>query len=187
MKNSCTKLMVGATFIFLAGLMVAPQTQAAKESGVYYTKLNMWYEHPEKIFSTNYHVGEMLPVGTEVEIVKRGRKKILFRDTKSGSKYRLIHIKDYTNISSDALFERYFSKTSVLESDVYKAFSELEKDAIKRGELNEGMTKDAVMMAYGYPPTHRTPSLSDSHWTYWVNRWKNFMIRFEGDIVSVVP
>ncbi len=44
--------------------------------GQYYTKINIWYEKPSKIMSTNYHKGAMIPVGTEVEIEKSNAKKI---------------------------------------------------------------------------------------------------------------
>ena len=32
------------------------------------------------------------------------------------------------------------------------------------------MSKDAVLMAYGYPPDHKTPKLEDDTWSYWLGR-----------------
>lgn len=34
-------------------------------------------------------------------------------------------------------------------------------------------------MAYGYPPTIRTPSTDTNIWTYWKNRWVTQIIRFD--------
>jgi hypothetical protein len=48
------------------------------------------------------------------------------------------------------------------------------------------MTRDQVLMSLGYPPAHRTPSLSASTWTYWQNRWVTMVVAFEGDRVSRV-
>ena len=45
-----------------------------------------------------------------------------------------------------------------------------EQDHIEKGTVGGGMTKEAVLMAYGYPPSHRTPSLSMDTWTYWTGR-----------------
>ena len=42
------------------------------------------------------------------------------------------------------------------------------------------------LMAIGYPPLHRTPSLGSSQWTYWANRWATFEVYFDGDKVARV-
>jgi len=41
------------------------------------------------------------------------------------------------------------------------------------------MTRDQVLLSLGYPPTHRTPSLSGPEWTYWYNRWITFKVVFD--------
>jgi len=38
---------------------------------------------------------------------------------------------------------------------------------IKDGRLVEGMTKDQALIARGYPPRHRTPSLELNEWLYY--------------------
>ena len=48
------------------------------------------------------------------------------------------------------------------------------------------MTKQQVIMALGYPPAHRTPSIDGPMWTYWANRWATFEVYFDGDRVSRV-
>ena len=35
----------------------------------------------------------------------------------------------------------------------------------------------------GYPPAHRTPSLDANEWYYWRNRWKQFVVVFDGNTV----
>ncbi len=66
------------------------------------------------------------------------------------------------------------------------AAAERTRKLIEEGTVEPGMTKDEVVMALGYPPAHRTPSLSASMWTYWANRWATFEVYFDGDKVSRV-
>ena len=35
------------------------------------------------------------------------------------------------------------------------------------------MSDEIILMAYGYPPAHRTPSLEADEWVYWLNRFVN--------------
>jgi hypothetical protein len=55
---------------------------------------------------------------------------------------------------------------------------------IQQGIVEPGMTKQEVLMALGYPPAHRTPSIEQPIWTYWRNRWDVFMVYFDGDRVD---
>ena len=45
------------------------------------------------------------------------------------------------------------------------------------------LASEQVLMSVGYPPAHRTPSLSQPDWTYWRNRYRTFVVYFEGDKV----
>jgi len=65
-------------------------------------------------------------------------------------------------------------------------FSKLERNAIAMAEVKKGMSKKAVLAAYGYPPAHKTPSLEGSKWLYWITRWNKIVVTFEGDKVSNV-
>lgn len=57
--------------------------------------------------------------------------------------------------------------------------NQAELQAIKEGKLVVGMSKAAVIMAYGYPPEHRTPSLESNTWIYWIDRFRNKAILFD--------
>jgi hypothetical protein len=39
--------------------------------------------------------------------------------------------------------------------------------AIRAGRLVQGMTKEQTLIARGYPPAHRTPSLEANEWIYY--------------------
>ena len=66
------------------------------------------------------------------------------------------------------------------------AAAERTRRLIEEATVEPGMTKNEVVMALGYPPVHRTPSLSAPMWTYWANRWATFEVYFDGDKVARV-
>ena len=55
------KLLIIALFQFL--LIGSVTADEGAEGRDYYLKVNIWYERPNKIESTNYHKGAMLKVG----------------------------------------------------------------------------------------------------------------------------
>ena len=160
----------------------------SQEGEKYYTKTNIWYERPERIYSTNYHVGTILPAGTEVKIVDSKRKKIRFT-IDSGTVFTLEHVRKHNPITLQALRNRTFSTANpIAQGGKFHKFTKKEQENIRAGTISTGMSKDAVIMAYGSPPEHKTPSLDGDTWTYWVNRFRRVVVRFGSDdnVVEIV-
>jgi hypothetical protein len=168
-----------------------------------YLCCNMHYEKPE-ITDVNYQRGTLIPVGTRVQIVEVRRNTVKFLpDGHPPITLSLRYGKDV--LSMDQYMERIFveqdpraslrpppvkatrggkgSKASAAAAEA--AAAETEKH-IEQGIVDEGMTREQVLMALGYPPAHRTPSLDAATWTYWGNRWETFQVYFDGDRVSRV-
>ncbi len=158
---------------------------AAEFSGkIYYTKVNIWYENTNDILSTNYHRGNILPLGTKVKIHNIIGSKIQFTPEGSGQLFTIINTKKTSTISTERLFNRYFS-TEVIKpgaGDYYQA-NEADRENIKKGIITLGMSKKAVILAYGYPPTHKTPQLSSDIWYYWYARLHKVNVYFKDDKV----
>ena len=155
--------------------------------GFYYTRTNMWFERPSNFLSVNFHRGKIIPAGTKVEVLKRGRSVIVFCNQDSGREYSYIHSTKHSRIKLRELFYRYFSKESVMAEE--GAFSECtkgEQENIKQGTIDVGMSKDAVLMAYGYPPTHMTRELTSNSWTYWESRAGRIVVYFNNGVVSEI-
>jgi len=150
----------------------------------YYTRTNIWYENPNKILSTNYHRGAILPIGTTVKIHSIKGEKIQFTPDGSAQMFTIINDKKTSTISTDELFNRYFSVEAVQAGvgDYYQA-TEADRENIKTGTIALGMSKKAVLMAYGYPPTHRTPLLTSDIWHYWYARPSEVNVFFKDDKV----
>ena len=143
---------------------------AELEGKTFYTAANIFYEKPGKIYSTNYHKGKILPAGTKVTVTYAGGREIEFKDEKD-EKFLLILKKKHTSESMTLrkYFDQYFSSESpVRPGGPFAGFTESEQWNIKNGMIEKGMSRAAVLMAYGYPPTHETPDLSADKWAYWI-------------------
>lgn len=182
------KCVICSVIIFIVGLFGTAQVRAIDHTGkTFFTRANIWYEHPEKIYSTNYHKGTILPVGTKIKIVSLDREAIKFIVGDSGGMFAYIHMRKHSTITREALFERYFSKNDVMaQGAAFHKFMKAERKNIKNGTIAVGMSKDAVVMAYGYPPSHKTPTLDSNMWTYWRDRFRRVFVYFEnGKVVNI--
>ena len=156
--------------------------EAALADGEFYTQVNLWAEHPKPIQSTNYHTGEQIPLGSKVTLLSASAKGITF--AWSGRDFTIRIETRHTRIGLEAVKDRTFGKTSPLESAAFKALTEEQRAAVKSGRVAAGMTKAAVLMAYGYPPEHETPTTEGNHWKYWRNRFIMQTVTFDNGTVS---
>ena len=149
-----------------------------------YTRVNIWYE-PRKqgeILSTNYHHGQILPAGTCVHVIKVKSDRIHFETIDPEQSFRLYYIKEYTVVPMAEYFDRMFSETNLIKK---MSLTKDELNAIQTGEVVLGMSKEAVLVSYGYPPAHQTPHLSSNAWRYWIGRFNTRIIKFcNGKVVK---
>ena len=125
-----------------------------------YTQMNMWAS-PATVTTTNYSVGFKIPVNSMVFYEGVNSKQVKF--TYNDKVFYLRNVPKYSQLTMDGVLDRYFNTQKV---DLSK-FSKAEQDAIKAGNVIKGMSKEAVLVARGYPPAHATPDLSMDEWTYW--------------------
>ncbi|MBC8022436.1 MAG: hypothetical protein H7Y14_04915, partial [Burkholderiales bacterium] len=57
-------------------------------------------------------------------------------------------------------------------------YPEKVRNAIHEGHVIPGMTREQVIIAAGYPPSHRTPSLESSVWNMWGSRTGRYEVHF---------
>ena len=101
--------------------------------------------------------------------------------------FTLVHARKHTTISFRKLFERYFSETDVKSTDgQFSKFTKDEQENIENGTISAGMSKEAVLMAYGYPPSHRTPRLSSNVWNYWKSRYVRVLVSFKDNKIMSI-
>ncbi len=154
--------------------------KANKTQEKLYTQFSLMYEKNVHR-TTNYRKGVLLPVNSEVSLIKKTGKSIVVA-LEGGQKLTIENIENYSGENIDGIFARTFSAQKV---DL-TPFSELERNAIAAGEVKTGMSRKAVIVALGYPPKHKTPSLQSNQWRYWRNRFGTFVVHFENDHVSKI-
>lgn len=156
--------------------------------GEYYTAYNLWYEQPEKLYSINYKKGRLVPAGTRVDqvSVKSGRRgRISFRHIDYDTTYTiLLQAKFHPKLTIDDIRERLLTDQPI--SVRMANMSDVDKEGIEKGVVLPGMSKDAVLISFGYPPEHRTASTKMKDWYYWMHRFRSERVTFdEKDIATV--
>ena len=48
-------------------------------------------------------------------------------------------------------------------------------------KLRQGMTREQVLMALGYPISSENPDLSADLWRYWMSSFAEFQVQFDGN------
>jgi len=164
--------------------MSAEESSRLGDQAKLYTAYNLWYEKPDRMFVINYRRGIMIPAGTEVTAVrvKQSSRKptIKFKTASNRNEYTINFTpKFFPGVTIDEVNERLFSDKPLEERTA--GLKPLEIEAIRKGQLVEGMCKEAVLIARGYPPSHETPSLDADVWYYWEGRFVKEVVRFDAD------
>lgn len=159
----------------------AARFSAAKSGERFYTQFSFFQEGNQHI-ATNYRRGTLVPINTLVEFVKASRTKLTMRIVSSDQRLTIANVQKYSGHKIDGIFKRTFGKEKVS----LDGFTEREQRNIRNGTIAIGMSKKAVLQAIGFPPSHRTPSLDASFWTYWRHRLGTYVVSFNEDKVAKV-
>lgn len=148
-----------------------------------YTQVNTWSIKSKVLTWANYHVDSIMPVNTEVVARKIAIDRVLFINEVTGRKMVLKNKPKRSGLDGLGWTMLHFGPEPV---DL-KVFTEDEREAIRMGNVRKGMSRDAVLVAFGYPPLQLTPDLKANTWVYWFNRRDKVWVRFNDDgIVSDV-
>jgi len=174
----------GTILLALALSLSAPGAEETPAGERWFTACNIWYEQPEKVWSTNYQKGSILPAGSEVAHIRRSGEAITFVDVKTNVKFTVLFVaKHHPGENADSIADRLFSHKGF--EDLVAGFTQDEIEAIKSGEIRNGMSKKAVLIARGHPPEIRTRSTDLDIWVYWYDRFRYHSIQFaDGKLVS---
>jgi hypothetical protein len=202
MPGKISFLLVAALGIILlaagcARKVIVSEALQLPEGSRIYTRCNIWHQDPEDISAVNYHTGTILPFGTEVEEVEaymgsvtlrpfleRARGSVSFKVKETGQEFEIDYDETWMMIPMEEYLRRIFSDkdqkalTKGIESSVF--------EKIIRGIVVEGMTRKEVLLAYGYPVVHRTPSLLEDTWVYWDSKMNTARVVFKKDKVSAI-
>lgn len=130
--------------------------------------------------TTNYRKGTLVPINTPVTFLKAKNDEIVV--SIAGKKVTIVNVSPFSGEEIQGIFNRTFAKSPVnLDS-----FSDEEKQNILCGNVTIGMSKQAVILALGYPPKHKTPTLNLPQWRYWRSKFGTFLVHFTDDKVCAI-
>lgn len=146
----------------------AATAEPKKESGIRngYACCNLHYSG-DWISDSNLAQLPFIAAGTPISVKKiDGYRAYVEID---GKPMRLGH--DYGR--AEETTEQWVSKIVVLEDPKPKIarFAPAVRNAIAKGQLMKGMTKEQVIMSVGHPQTNENPKLDGPYWRYW---WSSF-------------
>jgi hypothetical protein len=187
-----TMIMAVVILSVLMGAGCADKEQSVKQDQVVqetkvYTAYNIWKVGQLLLRRCiNYkHGHDIIPAGTEVRKVKigsdrDGREAIKFTTVKDNREYNIYFVnKWHPGKTIEDYMDYMFTPKNFEELTI--GMNETEIEGIQKGIVINGMRKEAVLVAYGYPPEHRTRNLAGNVWVYWKNKFTSFEVCFDKD------
>ena len=151
-------------------------------SGPTYLMTNLHPDARQRILSVNYtspRGGSLLPICTPVTLERIRGRQIVFRADTTGMRYSYVLHRSTRSPIEDHV-QRYFGT----ECPNIAGMTPEDQAGIQNGQVYQGMTKQGVIMALGYPPEHQTPTLDGDVWRFWATGNGSFEVYFTGGVVT---
>ena len=145
----------------------------------YHLRHSIMYEKGTHV-ATNYWRGSFLPINTKVTLTSLKSKVLKIRVVETGEEVEIKNVPDYTKKDIPTIARNLLTRTPV----PIEKFGDKMARKIRSGEMAKGMTKEQVVMARGYPPAHKTPTLDADTWIYWPSRLVMQTIVFEDGVLT---
>ena len=142
-----------------------------------YLSQNFCYTRSDRVYAINYKNGIMIPAGSQVTNITYSSRRIYFTLVDTSQNITMRYRQKYQRIPVNQFVARLFTNKKLPE--LTSGFTKSEKDFVKTGVLRKGISKKAVLVGYGYPPAHRTPSLKSNVWTYWLTVHRQQQLIFD--------
>jgi len=162
----------------LGGGTIQPEFIEPKVGESYYTRYN-FKEEKGKHNTTNYWRGNLIPINSKVKLLSLGKKKMAL-ELDDGRRVTFVNVAKYTKRALSTIASELLSPQSIPLNKLDNSV----KDAVVAGELVLGMSKGQVIMARGYPPRHKTPSLDQSTWTFWSSKFVQRTLKFKDGVLA---
>ncbi|MCA9603499.1 MAG: hypothetical protein KC417_15815 [Myxococcales bacterium] len=147
-----------------------------------YTQTNLHIDERGNLWSMNYIEGTVLPRCTAVHIDAVSTKKLVFTVQSSRVSYEYAFDRRHMKEEIPQHLNRYFGPACDAEKPA--SMGEADQAGIRDGRIYAGMSKEGVLMAVGYPPPSRNPTLESNTWVYMKNRKNTLEIIFVDGFVQ---
>ncbi len=154
---------------------------AVAQGGQLYTLVNIHAPaRGNRLSSVNYQGELLIPICTPVTFSRVTDREALFTLVTTGQPYRYVFHRRSLREPINQHLARYFGTAC---PDI-SGLSPEDQSGVRDGRVYQGMTKQGVILAIGYPPQHRTPSLDGDVWRYWRTRMGTFEVYFQNGFVA---
>lgn len=161
--------------------MVPPEKAVAGMAGAtkVYTLTNLHADERDKVVSAaNFQYVGLIPVCSEITLLAADAETLEFKVGATGRTFT------YQNHGAageplDQNLARYFG--AVCPRAELDALTPVEKEGVRLGVAKNGMRKQAVILAIGYPPLRDTRTLELPTWRYWSTSMSSFIVVFDDD------
>ncbi|NNC16192.1 hypothetical protein HRD49_10350 [Corallococcus exiguus] len=155
----------------------APAPAPVVEKTYYHATANFHFEDGT-VSWVNYLKGPIIPFNAKVEVLDKGSSSVKFKVVETGAEL------EFTNDSRSGsetwkLFQASFAPDD--QAAKLEALSVDDRKKVSASEVEPGMSREAVRMAWGPPPAHETPSFQSSTWTYWKSKTSKVRVKFGKD------
>ena len=170
-------------FAGFAALAIASQGAFAQAMPEGYTCCNFHYDK-DWISDANWRINTMIPAGAKIKVLDYGSNRASVEI--DGRPMRIGQDYGRKEESIQAFIDKLVVKNDP-KAKIAK-YPEKIRTAIHEGRVIPGMTREQVIIAVGYPPTHRTASVNSTVWNHWANRYSRYEVHFneKGTVEKIV-
>ncbi len=177
-------ILIAFSFVGCNEHLLTPSfNKAMDNSEQLYTKQNIRYltsRRGQRVADAiNYDSGFIIPVNTAIVLDDVDDNYIVF--IKDSREFILKNNERYTGMGTAQAATQFFSRTKV---DLSK-FNKADMQAINKAEAVIGASKEAILVAKGYPPALYTASINLDEWTYYKKqRGSSYTVIFKNNVVA---
>nr|WP_216617631.1 outer membrane protein assembly factor BamE [Corallococcus carmarthensis] len=155
----------------------APAPAPPVEKTVYHATANFHFDDGT-VSWVNYLKGPIIPFNAKVEVLDKGSSSVKFKVVETGAE---LAFENDSRSGSDTwkLFQTAFAPED--QAGKLEALSPDDRKKVSASEVEPGMSREAVRMAWGPPPPHETPSFNSTTWTYWKSKTAKVRVKFGKD------
>jgi hypothetical protein len=141
-----------------------------------FTCCNFHYDG-DRIEGRNYANLPMIPAGAPIKVTGYGRDSA---DVEIGGRSFRLGLERGRSLESG---EQRFGRLIVDKDPKVRldSFPAAVREAIRRGQIMVGMTKEQVIISLGYPVTSESPPLAAPFWRYWWSRLGEYKVHWSSD------
>ena len=159
-----------------AAALLLAQAAIAQDLPSGFTCCNLHHDK-NRISDANWTHAAMIPAGASIKVLGYGTNEANVEI--DGQPFVIAHEYGRKQESVDQFVSKLVVKSNPRPK--IAGWPQAVRDAVAKGTIVNGMTREQAIVSVGYPPTHRTASVNDNVWNHWQSRAGRFEIYWGAD------